>query len=536
MRRVGIDIGVVAPHRAVVFEDAEPIGRPFKVDRTRAGFDELVRRAKVGTSGPVEFVMEPSGLGWLPLAADLSLQGHAVFVPKPQKTSALRKFYSAFAKTDCEDGRALAMVRHVDPGGVFALRVRIGAPTRIEVKQRARWVREAAQSKQRIQGWLMLGNPHLVTAFGGDLFGTVASAFLRRYVDPFLVKELGFDGLCAFWERHALRCNTARRNEAVFAACETTCAMYEPMRRAGHLPFDYPELQALITQELEHIEFMENQVKAIEARIARLYRQVDPDRTLEREIPGVAEAIAPAIEAFVGDVERFSNCKQFAAHCGVVPRTKQTGVSEGSPRQRMTKGGPPLIRQYLFLAAEVARRNDPDLAAAYQKAIDGGKHHYSAVIIVAHKLARKIYAVLRLRAAARNAIEAGQPELPVAYRIVEPTTGAALTSAEAREHVQVHFPSKAARTRQETEAAEAARSKKGSSENAATHAQSVPPTHRVHAPLVQGNTLASQIGAKLEMLQRHRICGQAGDNPVDNSLAGVFKKIIDDCKKRVEPT
>src|SRR5215475_11982981 len=84
MRRVGIDIALRAAHKAAVYEDRDRLGRPFSVEQTREGIDELVRRATSNTSEPVEFVMEPTGLAWLPLAAELSRRGHRVYLPKPQ--------------------------------------------------------------------------------------------------------------------------------------------------------------------------------------------------------------------------------------------------------------------------------------------------------------------------------------------------------------------------------------------------------------------------------------------------------------------
>jgi hypothetical protein len=103
------------------------------------------------------------------------------------------------------------------------------------------------------------------------------------------------------------------------------------------------------------------------------------------------------------------------------------------PRQALTKGGQNLLKKYVYLAAEVARRKDPELAATYERAIARGKHHYSAVIIVAHKLVRRVYALLKLRAA-------GAPE--IRYEMRGPN-GRVLNADEARACIAEHFPSKA---------------------------------------------------------------------------------------------
>jgi transposase len=70
MRRARIDIALTTAHKAAVYDDGERRGRPFPVPQTRAGIDELVRRTTAGHPGVCEFVMEPTGLAWLPLAAN----------------------------------------------------------------------------------------------------------------------------------------------------------------------------------------------------------------------------------------------------------------------------------------------------------------------------------------------------------------------------------------------------------------------------------------------------------------------------------
>jgi transposase len=502
MRRVGIDLALRSDHQAVVVEDGVRIGKSFPVKRTKAGVDELERRATAGADGPCEFTMEPTGFVWLPLAAELERRGHRIYLPKPQKTNALRKFYSVYAKTDRIDAAALALVRHVDPEGVYELRVPTATESslRLEVKHRAQLVGEAAESKRRIQSWLVLGNPHLSDALGGEFDSRLGRALLRECVNPFEVITKGQGRLRKLWCRHVRGAVDQERFDAIWRACETTAEMYDALRTAGKLPFAYQDLQDLVHMELDHIEFIEGQVARVEAKITSLYRQLDPERTLEREVPGVGEAIAPTIEALVGDVERFPNAKSFVSYLGLVPRTRQTGGRQGKSRQRLTKGGPNLLKQYMFLAAETARRQDPELATTYERATKNGKHHFSAVIIVAHKLARKIYAVLKLRAAARRARAEGQnaDQIPVvSYQIRHPQDGTPMSRQEARAYVTERFPSKAALAAAKKRAARTTSQKTGSSSDATKGTLGGPPTS-------VAQMLASAGGV---------------DNPVDNHMA-----------------
>ena len=99
------------------------------------------------------------------------------------------------------------------------------------------------------------------------------------------------------------------------------------------------------------------------------------------------------------------------------------------------------MRRYLFLAAETARRRDPELAAFYARLVARGKHHTCAVLAVAAKLLRRLYAVCK-RAVAGD--DGGY--------VMRDVDGTALTRREAAEVVRRRHPSKAARALAEREA------------------------------------------------------------------------------------
>jgi len=48
-------------------------------------------------------------------------------------------------------------------------------------------------------------------------------------------------------------------------------------------------LQQLVCQQLDRLEFCEQQRVVLEQSIRQLYRQLDPERTLERQVPGIGE-------------------------------------------------------------------------------------------------------------------------------------------------------------------------------------------------------------------------------------------------------
>jgi transposase len=328
-RYVGVDLGIRTNHRAAVLDGPLPRGKPFSFTVTRGGFEELLRRATEGVEGPVKFVLEPTGLAWVPLAAYVSSAGHEVYLAKPKKASDLRKFLHQHVKSDSADAEANALLPQMDPRGVHRLRLPTAEQMTLRrlVKRRERLVRQASDGKRRIHALMVMANPPLMAALGESAFGDAAMAFYRRYADPEQVMKLGLPRLGKFWHRASRGKADPRLAERVFKACQTTVELYSEQRRTGQLPFDYVAVAEELQAELDWIDRCEQEVAQLDDRITEIYHRIDPDRVLET-IPGIAKVIAPAIEAFVGDVERFLNSRCFVSNCGLCPRKKQSGLSD----------------------------------------------------------------------------------------------------------------------------------------------------------------------------------------------------------------
>ena len=73
-----------------------------------------------------------------------------------------------------------------------------------------------------------------------------------------------------------------------------------------------------------------------------------------------------------------------------------TVVEPRSSGQQITQGGNNRVKRALMLAADAARRIDPDLAEIYWRLMTTkGHHHKQALCAVANRLANRIFSVLR---------------------------------------------------------------------------------------------------------------------------------------------
>jgi hypothetical protein len=92
---------------------------------------------------------------------------------------------------------------------------------------------------------------------------------------------------------------------------------------------------------------------------------------------------------------RFSGLHQLRGFCGLFPRTSSSGGAD-QPRQAITQSGNNRIKRALYLAADTARRIDPELAAVYWRLmVRKGHHHKQALCAVATRLANRVGKVLR---------------------------------------------------------------------------------------------------------------------------------------------
>lgn len=119
-----------------------------------------------------------------------------------------------------------------------------------------------------------------------------------------------------------------------------------------------------------------------------------PDRLYQllQSIPGIGPVTAAALIAEIGDISQFKNAKALVAYAGLDPRVRQSGKTL-QRNTRLTKRGSPYLRRALYMAAIAAERYNPELKATFDKKRAEGKRYKEATVVVARKLANRVYAV-----------------------------------------------------------------------------------------------------------------------------------------------
>ena len=134
------------------------------------------------------------------------------------------------------------------------------------------------------------------------------------------------------------------------------------------------------------------QIAALEQTLNKQQRAFADDVRLLETIPGVGPIVALTAIATFSEVARFPGAKYAASYIGVVPATYQSGARDA--HGHITKSGSSAFRLVLCEAAHQAARPRHPLHPYFAR-LCAKRGHKMAVVAVAHRLCRIIFAMLR---------------------------------------------------------------------------------------------------------------------------------------------
>jgi transposase len=385
--------------------------------------------------------MEPTSMAWLPLSCFLIAKGYTVHVVKTRQVGALRKFFG-INKSDRIDAQTLATVYLVRPKALNALYL---PPANVKTidrfcRQRARLVKQASAIKRRIWHLFTFANPKVIDIFGKNSFSLFGRAFLKEYISPHKIVETGIAKFRIFFEENSHGRMSPDIPEKLMEASLSAVQIYEGYRQKYEMPFDAEALQTEVNIELEMLESIEAKISFLDKEINKRYLDVDPKKHLQ-SVRGIADVLSPIIMATVGNIQRFRNVRAFRGFLSLAPKKSQS-TDHDRKGLGVAKTSFWLLKQSFYMAAEVARHWDPEIAEFYYRLINRGKHHDQAVCACASKLAGRVYAVMK-RMADPNCPEKDVPYVlrDLNHRPVDPKT--------AKQIIDCYFPHKKERLRRE---------------------------------------------------------------------------------------
>jgi transposase len=389
-RLVGIDLGIASAHSVRVLDEEGNTVAKRKAVPTVESLSVIEASALDGTpSGTrLEVVIEPTGPAWLPIAVFFINHGHVVYRVSSTQSADLRRFLSRHAKTNAIDADTLARIPLIHPGGVQPLELPNVEVASLDRRVRAahRLTRQIALHKTRIKSLVRQVMP--MSPLAGKI--THADlAVLERWADPNMLVRAGRKRIAVAIAKASNNHNGIERAEVWLAAAQAAIELY-----AGHPAVAFADVAAEIATEVRLVRAIEHELVAHASEREEAYRKVDP-AGLARSVPGISDVGGPVLVAKLGDPARFQHAKQVRAFTGLAPKASETGDTDRKG-QALSKAGPSLLRTTFVIAADTARKQDPQLARIYYtQMVERGKNHLGALCVVAATLAERAWNVMK---------------------------------------------------------------------------------------------------------------------------------------------
>ena len=383
-RTMGIDLGVKSLNVAVVWEDdGQRVIEVVKFDLLLKEFERLERAAMAGAAEGTKLhvVMEKTYPAYQYVSKYFLDRGHHVSYAKPDQVKEGRKFLWRKVKTDERDALVMARLPYLDPRQLSRAHVAKALVRELGtlVRQRLSLVKQSTSLKNLLDRSINATWPGVTEVL--DLDSNHGRALVRQLV-PHSAVELGEAGLLTFIREKG----RVKRTHAQRLATQLVSVAKRAVELQSLFEDDnWIELEKTHAIEiLEQIEALEQTLTSKEQQIEQAYVKADPNQTF-KTVPGVGDRTAPSFFSYFGEPQRFPTTRKAQGFVGFYPATDSSGQKDRKATA-LSKEGPGPLRRDLYLATDHFRRQDPQGARMYyDQMVNKGKHHISALCIVANR-------------------------------------------------------------------------------------------------------------------------------------------------------
>jgi transposase len=375
----GIDVAKRTHAIALLDEHGQAVQRPFTIDNTRAGFDQL-HQALADLPGTGLIGLEATGHYWWALYDDLTHHGYAVVVLNALQVHAFRKSGVRKVKSDRTDAVWIAEFLRfsqpapAQPSTTLFLQLKDLSRFRYHLSD------QIGDCKRKLLSVLDRVFPEYETLFS-SVFLTSSRQLLAQAASAHELAEFDLHELTELL-------HTASRGRFDRPKAE---ALHTLAQHSVGVRFLADAAQLQVRCLLAQIDLLEEQRDRVDQALAQLMNQM-PQHILS--IPGVGPTTGAALLAEIGDIQRFDAPEKLVAYAGIDAAVYQTGQFEAR-QMHMSKRGSPYLRHALWQAASMAIMHDAELRAYYDRKRQEGKAHGTALGAVCRKLLTRVYIVLK---------------------------------------------------------------------------------------------------------------------------------------------
>jgi transposase len=378
---VGIDIGKRKHAATAVTPKGGVIASLKMFENHQAGVDLLERQVLIpatGRSKPL-IAMEATGQYWNAIHDELQRRGYSCVVLNPIQTGNRGIKRIRKTKTDPVDSELIA--RTILAGDAQATLVPDESIYELRLLVRHRW------RMIRVHGVILRYAIGLLDRVFPEYEGVFCKPFLSSART--LIREIGLTPKILV----AKKAEVTRTLEKASRKRLTPETIAELLKRAKH-SIGTRQGESVVNEQfrmiVDYLDFVEDQVQTINKELrGRMAALESPLMSL-----GIGAEVAATILAESGDITRFPGPGEYSAFCGLDPSVRDSGDSIRGI-SHISKRGSPLLRWALYMSAQTMVKKHRDFTRIYERHVNRHKGHRFATIVVAHKLARVIWRMMK---------------------------------------------------------------------------------------------------------------------------------------------
>lgn len=388
MYYLGIDVAKASCQCVILDNNGEALGKSFKVLSSKDDFSKIITKINKNNIAKNDLVagVEATGNLWENIYSFLTKSGFKVIVLNPFQTRKYHQVLLKKAKTDAIDAFVIAGLLRSGNAGQSHIPEEKVQSLRDLVRLKGSYLKDIKAYKRRAYSLINLVFPELLKLVK-DPFNVVSSDILMHYQTALDFRRLKPKHLLKIARSHKGNNYDEVWAKKVIQAAKDS--IYSG--RAGKARSI--TLKSLIAQ----IKHFKEQINMLEAEILDILKPDDSEPNTPADnlltIPGVGPHTVACVLAEIGDIKRFSRCKDFIGYIGLYPMIEKSGSSLN--KARLTSKGPRLLKHALYLSSVACLKHNIYLRNLYNKKISQGKASKQALIVVSRKLASIIYSMLK---------------------------------------------------------------------------------------------------------------------------------------------
>lgn len=151
----------------------------------------------------------------------------------------------------------------------------------------------------------------------------------------------------------------------------------------------------LIQRVVNQIDTLTESIKELQKELDDLIKEFDPKMLKNiKSVKGIGQRTSSLLIASTRGFEGFDSAKQVTSYFGLAPTERSSGTSVKGSR-KISKMGNPLVRKKLYMCSLQASIHNKSCRELYQRLLAKGKSKKLALIAVANKLLKIVFAIVK---------------------------------------------------------------------------------------------------------------------------------------------